>query len=48
MKKIYTTPIVIVGDDVVNATLGGLTEGNEIAFPDTDKPELVGSVGYYL
>lgn len=48
MKKTYITPTLIVSDDVVQATQTGFMGGDEVAFPDTKKIEIVGGVGYYL
>jgi hypothetical protein len=48
MKKTYTTPTLMVGDDVVHVTLTATMDGDEINFPDTFKVSIVGGVGYYL
>jgi hypothetical protein len=48
MKKTYTTPTLMVGDDVVEATLHGFNIGDETANADLYKPEIIGGVGYYL
>jgi hypothetical protein len=48
MKKTYTTPTLIENGDVVRETLGGDAPGNELINPTVFRPEMPGSIGYYL
>jgi hypothetical protein len=48
MKKTYTTPTLIIGDDIVHATLGGDNGSPETMGQVIFKAPPVGGVGYYL